>query len=88
MTKPFLLIAGDYYYPGADTEDWVGCYSSLEDALERVETLETHSYFSKGKNKGEIKSTTTSYKIKDGGERGYDRTCDWYTIVDLRDWTR
>ena len=34
MKKPFLLIAGYNYYPGFDTQDWVGCYETYEDAIE------------------------------------------------------
>lgn len=31
MNKPFLLIAGDYYYPGSGTSDWIGRYETEED---------------------------------------------------------
>ena len=84
MRKPFLLIVGDYYYPESGTGDWIGCYATEKEALEQVEFREIHDYYSKGKNKGEIKSTHTTYVAK-GGE--YDRRCDWYEIIDLRDWT-
>jgi hypothetical protein len=81
MNKPFLLIAGDVYYPSADTDDWVACYSTYQEAKEQVEEVHRHEYFTKGKHKGEIKSTHMSYIIKNLGER------DWYHIVDLCDWT-
>jgi hypothetical protein len=84
MQKPFLLIAGAGYYPESGTGDWIGCYETEKEALEQVEFKEIHQYYSKGKNKGEIKSTHTTYVVK-GGE--YDRHCDWYEIIDLRDWT-
>ena len=84
MRKPFLLTAGDCYYPQSGTENWIGCYETEKDALEQIEFKEIHDYYSKGKNKGEIKSTRTTYVVK-GGE--YDRRCDWYEIIDLRDWT-
>jgi len=32
MNKPFLLIAGDKYYPQYGVGDWVGCYETIEDA--------------------------------------------------------
>lgn len=84
MKKPFLLIAGSHYYPSADTGDWMGCFETEDEAKSQVEYKEFHTYYSKGKNKGEIKSTRTAYVVKG---REYDRECDWYEIVDLRDWT-
>lgn len=32
MEKPFLLIAGDYYYPAGGTGDWFGFYETYEEA--------------------------------------------------------
>ena len=84
MRKPFLLTAGDHYYPSSGTGDWIGCYETEKEALEQVEFKEIHDYYSKGKNKGEIKSTRTTYVVK-GGDYG-DRKCDWYDVIDLRDW--
>ena len=86
MNKPYLLIAGDHYYPQGDTSDWIGCFSTYKEAREQVESVTTHDYYARGKNKGEIKSTHTSYVVK-GGEYGA-RDCDWYEIVDLRRWTQ
>ena len=86
MKKPFLLIAGCDHYLASDTGDWVGCYETEKEALGQVEKLkETYDYYSKGKNKGEIKSTYTTYIVK-GGRYG-DRECDWYEVIDLRNWT-
>ena len=85
MNKPYLLIAGDRYYPSAYTGDWIGCFSTREEARAQVEVKEHHNYYTKGKNKGEIKSTYTEYVVK-GGTYG-DRKCDWYEIIDLREWT-
>lgn len=79
MQKPFLLIAGAGYDPSSGTGDWIGCYETEKEALEQVEFKEIHQYYSKGKNKGEIKSTHTTYVVK--GEN-----CDWYDVIDLRDW--
>ena len=84
MRKPFLLTAGDHYYPSSGTGDWIGCYATEKEALEQIEFKEIHDYYSKGKNKGEIKSTRTTYVVK-GGEYS-DRKCDWYDVIDLRDW--
>ena len=83
--KTYLLIAGDNYYPSADTGDWIGCFSTYEEAKAQVEVKERHDYYTKGKNKGEIKSTHRDYIVK-GGTYG-DMSCDWYDIVDLRKWT-
>jgi hypothetical protein len=86
MNKPYLLIAGDYYYPQGRTSDWISCFSTYEEAREQVEFVVSHVYYTKGGNKGEIKSTHTTYKVK-GGEYGV-RQCDWYEIVNLREWTQ
>lgn len=85
MKKPFLLIAGEGYYPSSGTDDWIGCFETCEEAKSQVEFVQYHSYYTKGKNKGEIKSTHETYVVK-GGTYG-DRKCDWYDIVDLREWT-
>jgi hypothetical protein len=85
MNKPYLLIAGDFYHPSADTGDWIGCFSTYEEAKAQVEVKERHDYYTKGKNKGEIKSTYRDYIIKCGTYG--DTRCDWYEIVDLREWT-
>jgi len=34
--KPFLLIAGSTYYPSQDTGDWIGCFSTREEAEAQV----------------------------------------------------
>lgn len=65
MTKPYLLIAGDCYYPSAGTSDWVGCFSTYEEAKAQVELKKPSGY------------------TINGGDWG----CDWYEIVDLREWT-
>lgn len=36
MDKPFLLIAGETYYPSSGTGDWIGTFSSYEEALATV----------------------------------------------------
>lgn len=32
MKKPFLLIAGDDYYPERSTYNWKGCYETFDAA--------------------------------------------------------
>jgi hypothetical protein len=77
--KTYLLIAGHNYYPGIGTEDWIGCFETYEAALSQVEVKKHHTYYIKGRRKGEVKETYESY-IVNGNER------DWFDIVDLREW--
>ena len=42
MIKPYLLIAGDQYYPSAYTGDWVKCFETYEEAKEYYESLGDH----------------------------------------------
>ncbi len=37
MKKPFLLIAGDNYYPSAGIDDWVECFAKKEEAMSWIE---------------------------------------------------
>jgi hypothetical protein len=32
MNKPYLLIAGDNYYPSAGSGDWIACFETKEAA--------------------------------------------------------
>ena len=61
------------------------CSSDLtqKEAEEQVKFVEHHTYYIKGKNKGEIKETHTTYEVN--GKYGV-MNCDWYDVVDLRDW--
>jgi hypothetical protein len=34
--KPYLLIAGDQYYPSSRTGDWIACFDTYEEAKEEV----------------------------------------------------
>ena len=79
MNKPYLLIAGDYYYPSSRSGDWVACFETENEAREQVESVTTHDYYTRGKNKGEIKSTHTSYVVK-GGEYGA-RSCECLKLL-------
>lgn len=37
--KPFLLIAGEGYYPAGGTGDWIACFETKEQAEEQVEKI-------------------------------------------------
>ena len=62
--KKFLLIAGDDYYPGAYTENWIGCFSTREEA-ENTITKEPFEY--KGK---------TLYRYKTNDIHKYCDSCN------------
>ena len=83
MKKPFLLIAGENIYPNSETEDWVKCFPTEQEALDSVKTVVHEDYFKAGKRKGEVKSSWTTYMV-DG--RYGERECDWFGVVDLRMW--
>ena len=78
--KPFLLIAGDNYYPEAYTGNWIGCFSTYEEAATKVILVEHKRIITHGKRKGQEEITGKSHQI-DG------RDYDWWDIVDLREWT-
>jgi hypothetical protein len=40
MKKPYLLIAGDHYYPVSGTGDWIECFESYEDAYNSITVVE------------------------------------------------
>lgn len=37
--KPFLLIAGEGYYPAGGTADWIACFETEEQAESQVEKI-------------------------------------------------
>ena len=80
MSKPFLLIAGQIYYPKDGTSDWKGCFATEEEAQSKIQRIEKVKLISKGKRKGEVARTEVTFNI---GDENYD----WYEIVDLRDYT-
>ena len=41
--KPYLLIAGDCYYPSSGTGDWIDCYETVEEAREEIENIDYHN---------------------------------------------
>jgi hypothetical protein len=75
MTKPYLLIAGYQYYPSYGTGDWIGCFSTKEDAEEEVIEVVVPKYRNKKFGDGIV----TKWSIR-------DMEYDWYEIVDLREW--
>lgn len=79
MNKPFLIIAGSNYYPEAGTGDWIGFYSTLEEAKNKIKvTKEPYDGKKKYMREFDVYEITT-----DNGIRKYD----WCEIVDLRNWT-
>jgi hypothetical protein len=77
--KYFLLIAGHNYYPEASTGDWIGCFSTYEEAVSKVTFVEHKRMITHGKRKGQEEITGRSPQI-DG------RNYDWWEVVDLQDW--
>jgi hypothetical protein len=70
MNKPFLLTVGDHYYPESGAGDWVGCFSSYEEAMAQIKLDNYGAYTRSGKLIGE----------------GREKEFDWYEIIDLRKW--
>jgi hypothetical protein len=73
--KPFLLTAGDFCYPLSGTGDWIGCFSTKEDAEEEVIEVVVPKY----RNKKFGDEMVRKWSIR-------DMEYDWYEIVDLREW--
>ncbi len=68
--KKFLLIAGQDYYPGHGTNDWIGTFETREEAENHI-TKTSFEY------KGRL---VFSYKVNNIDP------VDWYDIVDLEEW--
>ena len=45
MKKPFLLIAWDLYDAEGGTDDWIGCYKTLEEAEDQVQKHSTYGFY-------------------------------------------
>jgi len=69
--KPYLLIAGEQYYPESGTGDWVACFETYEEAKEEVVKVTVPRYRSS--------KMDDKYCIRGANY-------DWYNIVDLREW--
>lgn len=76
MDKPYLLIAGEAYYPEAGTGDWIGFFETYEQAKSCVEIVEVEVPFRAGPRRGQVKEIRTILKVN-----GVKR--DWYEIVDV-----
>jgi hypothetical protein len=68
--KPYLLIAGDKYYPDRADGDWVGCYETRE----KAEEMMTYT------------SGAHSWQVAQHPRYGKNYSVDWYEIIDLRKW--
>ena len=81
--KRYLLLAGIHYYPDSGTGNWIGTFTTKEDAEKTIEKIQDPlETFSKGPKKGQVKpdqKVTHSYRIN-------ERIYDWYEIVDLTEW--
>lgn len=85
MKKPFLLIAGDAYYPSPGTGDWIAFYETVAEAREQIEYVDYPTYYTKGKMKGQVKWNDIRYRIKSSKCPFHEY--DWYEIADVREWT-
>lgn len=70
MNKYFLLIAGSNYYPRSGIGNWLGTYSSLEEAESQVKIVSRDS---------ELDFITAGVQIN-------GILYDWFEIIDLRYW--
>ena len=87
MNKPFLLIAGDNYYPDQSTGNWIAFFATFEEAKSKVTEMRHYRVITKGKDKGKEEYTYSKYTIEGQGYKDKLFERDWYDIVDLRDWT-
>jgi hypothetical protein len=79
MNHMYLLMAGDNYYPSSGNGDWIKCYASPAEAMQQVTPVQHTRVITKGKHKGDVVVTRTTYTINGSNY-------DWYEIVNLRDW--
>lgn len=82
--KPYLLIAGDNYYPDAYTGDWIGTFATREEAESAVRAEKQTSLFLRGPLKGQVKKEWEEYRVNHPSYG--DQRVDWYEIIDLRKW--
>lgn len=68
--KKFLLLAGQDYYPGAGTDNWIGCYDTYEEAEAQI-IVKTTKY---------VDREIQNYYLSES------ESVDWYEIVDLEEW--
>lgn len=77
--KLFLLTAGSSYYPRPGQADWQRTFSTREEALAAVKTVDYTRKITRGKRAGEEEVTLQRYLI-DGVEH------DWCEVIDLSKW--
>ena len=85
--KHFLLTAGHNYYPKPATEDWIGCFSTRDEALSKVVVIEHKRVVTKGKNKVKKRSRdshTGSEKVFLTGSRSSTSESGWRDDRDSR----
>lgn len=80
MKKPFLLVAGDQYYPERGAGDWIACFETAEEARAQVSGHQKELWRSK-LQRPSLSDFKTFYTI---GES--TREYDWFEIIDLREW--
>jgi hypothetical protein len=72
MNKPFLLIVGNDYYPARSTGDWIGCYSSYEEAKSKIIIFGNDEWW--------------YGKLNEPNSKNHNDEFNWYDIIDLRQW--
>ncbi len=70
MSKHFLLIAGDNYYPCAGDGDWINRFKTRDEAEQLV--VDSGREYSYGRYK-----ITVNGKVKN---------FDWYKVINLETW--
>ena len=79
--KFYLLTMGHYYYPQSGNKDWIGTFSSREEAIDSF-TVVT-------KERGTFDLNGIQYKKEPEIQYLHintDKIYDWYNIIDLREW--
>lgn len=77
-------MAGYGYYPEAGTGDWINTFETKEQAESCIRATQQNILFQQGKRKGQVKETKEYYEYF---KEGQWHKCDWYEIIDLREWT-
>lgn len=83
MSKLYLLIAGQGYYPQDGTGDWIGCFATVTEAESNIKTTKEDILFIQGPRKGQVKNTINNYEVLKDGKW---ESVDWYNIIDLKQW--
>jgi hypothetical protein len=89
VNNTYLLIAGTTYYPQPGTMDWVGCFTTYEEAYKCVKHVtEPLKLFTKGPRKGQPKPNQIrkTHYVVTFPQSGEERIRNWFTIIDLTNW--